>query len=312
MFVFTKIWTNIEIQLTFPIFFLHVVLPFTFLKNTSENKQRLVDATILNIIQNIIGFRGNRKIHPILKVATVAETLDVNHVKETIPFGGVIELSNRLENPFKSKKHKEHGKSQCIVDFNFKENFSDQSSETLHFASTSDACVFSGSEKKETRKKGESSGSDEDCTVIFRKDIHSLLAGEILGLMKTNIDAEHQYIFYLRELLRLEEVANSKYGPPLENFDINRFDHVHLSRRQKAKNSKEHKNEKRGIGLDNGKIGTIENYFDELNIKFLGNFSQRRDKRKATLKHFREHLKDRTFYNEFLNGLLNLEEGLRE
>ena len=36
------------------------------------------------------------------------------------------------------------------------------------------------------------------------------------------------------------------------------------------------------------------------------------DKRKTTLKHFREHLKDRTSYNEFLNYLLNLEEGLRE
>ena len=66
------------------------------------------------------------------------------------------------------------------------------------------------------------------------------------------------------------------------------------------------------IGLENDKLGIIENYFDELKIKFLGNFSQRRDKRKTALKHFREHLKERTSYNEFLNDLLNLEEGLRE
>ena len=312
MVVVTKIWKNLEMKLIFFILFLHVVLPFTFLKNSSENKQRLVDANILNIVKSIIGFREKKRIYPIPEVSTVAGTLDVNYRKKTIPFGDVIELSDRLENPFKCKKYKDHGESHCIVHFNFQENLCYQSLETLPSVSTSDACVFNGPEKKEIRTKGESSGSDADHIVIFRDDIHSLLAGEILEMMKINIDAEYRYIFYLRELLRLEEVVNSKYGPPLENFDINRFDEVHFTRRQKAKNSKEHKNEKRGIGLKNEKIVIIENYFDELNIKFLGNFSERRDKRKATLKHFREDLQDRTSYNEFLNDLLNLEEGLRE
>ena len=277
--VVSKIWQNFELKMTFVILFLHVVFPFAFLKNSSKNKQRLVDASVLNIIQNIIGAREKKRIYPSLEVATVAATLDVNCGKKTIPFGDVIELSYI------------------------------ESLDTLHVASTSDDCVFSGPEKKEVRTNGESSVSDEYDTVNFRDDIHSLLAGEILEMMKNNIDVEYRFIFYLRELLRLEEVANSKYGPPLENFDINRLDQVHFSRRQKAKNSEEHKNEKSGIVLENEKIGMIENYFDELNIKFLGNFSMRRDKRKTTLKHFSEHLKDRTSYNKFLNYLLNLEEG---
>ena len=312
MVVVTKIWKNLEMKLIFFILFLHVVLPFTFLKNSSENKQRLVDANILNIVKSIIGFREKKRIYPIPEVSTVAGTLDVNYRKKTIPFGDVIELSDRLENPFKCKKYKDRGESHCIVHFNFQENLCYQSLETLPSVSTSDACVFNGPEKKEIRTKGESSGSDADHIVIFRDDIHSLLAGEILEMMKINIDAEYRYIFYLRELLRLEEVANSKHGPPLEHFDINRFDQVHFSRRQKAKNSRKHKKDKRCIDLENEKIRIVKIYFDELNIKFLGTFSQRRDQRKTTLKHFREHLKDRTSYNEFLNCLLNLEEGLRE
>ena len=312
MIVVNKIWKNFEITLTFFIFFLHVALPFTFLKNSSENKQRLVDANIINILKNIIGFRQNRKINPMLEVATVADTSDSNYGKETIPLGDVIELSNSLENPFKWENHKDHSENQTIVHFNFQENLSYQSSETLHVASTSDACVFSVPDKKEFGTKQESSDSDEDYTLNFRDDIHLLLAGEILEMMTINIDTEYRYIFYLRELLRLEEVANSKHGPPLENFDINRFDRVHFSRQQKAKNSKEHKNEKRAIGLENEKIGIVEKNFDELNIRFLGNFSVRRDKRKSTLKHFRELLKDRTSYNKFLNYLLNIEEGFIE
>ena len=85
MIVVAKIWKNFEITLTFFIFFLHVALPFTFLKNSSENKQRLMDVSVLNIIQNFIGARKIKRIYPSLEVATVAATLDVNYTTVVVP-----------------------------------------------------------------------------------------------------------------------------------------------------------------------------------------------------------------------------------
>ena len=50
---FTKnIYHNYELLKTFSVLLLHVVIPFVFLANSSENRERLADVRFLNVIQN--------------------------------------------------------------------------------------------------------------------------------------------------------------------------------------------------------------------------------------------------------------------
>ena len=139
--------------------------------------------------------------------------------------------------------------------------------------------------------------------------MHSNIAGEIFERMVINIDVEYRYIFYLKELLRLEDLAGDNYDYNLENFKINEFDEVQVSRRQKAKNV-----HRRPINRkqDNDKMVTTDIDDNELKIKFNGNFLQRRDLRKEMLNNFRNQLHEYLSYKQFLNDLLDLEENLRE
>ena len=130
--------------------------------------------------------------------------------------------------------------------------------------------------------------------------MHSSIAGEILERMAINIDVEYRYIFYLKELLRLEELAGDNYDYNLENFKINEFDEVHFSRRQRAKNVNGPKNRKK----DNGKMVFTEIEDSQLNIKFYGNFWNRRDLRKEMLNNFRDQLHDYASYKQFLDDFL--------
>ena len=152
-----------------------------------------------------------------------------------------------------------------------------------------------------TLAKSASLGSDEDYTSNLRGDMHSSNACEIFEMMVDNIDVEYRYIFYLKELLRLEDIIGEKYDYNLENFKINEFDEVHFSRRQKAKNVNRPKNRKK----DNGKMVFTEIEDSELNIKFYGNFRNRRDLRKEMLSNFREQLHDDASYKQFLDDFLH-------
>ena len=153
IFFVSRIWQNYEFLITYGILILHVVLPFTFLTNSSENKKRLVDAKVIDILLNIFGVREHKTINPSPNIATIPVTTNANYIREIIPRSEVVELSKPLQNPFKGKKHKDHGEIHCIVHSNFLEHVSHGASDTLHVTSTSHGCVFSESNTKKFRTK---------------------------------------------------------------------------------------------------------------------------------------------------------------
>ena len=63
LFVTKHIYQNHELLSTVSILLLHVVIPFIFLANSSENRERLADFRFLNVIPNTIG------IHPKMQYA---------------------------------------------------------------------------------------------------------------------------------------------------------------------------------------------------------------------------------------------------
>ena len=80
---FTKnIYQNHELLKTVSILLLHVVIPFVFLANSSENRERLADVRFLNIIQNTLGLRPKNAIQSDPMVPTVAHSVGLSLPKK--------------------------------------------------------------------------------------------------------------------------------------------------------------------------------------------------------------------------------------
>ena len=308
LFVTKHIYQNYELLSTTSILLMHVVIPFIFLANSSENRERLADVRFLNVIQNTIGIHPKNAIRMSPMVPTVAYTVGFKSTKEMMSENKARKWACRLESPIKGTRFKNSNENDGTVLSDFEEKISNNAGEIFYGASTSHGYGIDQPKLNMISAKSASLGSDEDHTSNLRGDMHSNIAGEIFERMVINIDVEYRYIFYLKELLRLEDLAREKYDYNLENFKINEFDEVHYCTKQNTKNVKGPKNRKK----DNSKMVFKEIEDSELNIKFVGNFCQRRDLRKEMLNNFREQLHDISSYEQFLNDLLDLEENLRE
>ena len=311
LFSVIKIWRFQEFTMPYYILCLHIVVPFIFLMNSSENRKHLVDVGFINILRNTIGVNQQQNIAHNQNVPTIAATPDTNHISEVRPHEETLELAVRLENPFEGTQLKKAKKGDGSLLSYYNENFSTEASNMFHIATTSQGRAHDPAEADRMMTKA-SLGSDKDDTLDLWDDIYLCVAGEILERMVINIGVECHYIFYLKELLRLEDAASAEAGHNLQFFEISEYDKVHFSRGQKVKNSQTHKNNIRSSIQHSSKMVIIDIEFDEQNVKFLDSFSRRRKVRKATLEHFQEHLNDHTSYKIFLNDLLDMEENLRE
>ena len=308
LFFAQNIYLNYELLSTASILFVHVAIPFTFLANSSENRERLSDVKVIDIIQNTIGICAKNATDSDPTVPTVAYTVGSKSIKEMASEKEVSKWADRLQNPFNGAEVKDPNEHDETVLSTFQGNISNGAAEIFDAASTSRGDITNQTKADMILTRKASVGSDEDDTSNLRGDMHSSVAGEILERMAVNIDVEYRYIFYLKELLRLEELAGDNYDYNLENFKINEFDEVHFSRRQKAKNVQGLINRKH----DNDKRVYTDIDDNELKIKFKGNFLQRRDSRKEMLNNFRNQLHEYLSYKQFLNDLLDLDENLRE
>ena len=308
LFVIKHIYQNYELLSAVSILLLHVVIPFIFLANSSENRERLADFRFLNVIQNTIGIHPKNAIRPSPMVPTIAYTVGFKSTtKEMMSEKEVRKWAGRLENPFKGTRFKDPNENDGTVLSDFEEKIPNNVGEIYYGASTSHGYGIDQPKLNMILAKSASLRSDEDNTPNLRQDMHFNIAGEIFEKMVINIDVEYRYIFYLKELLRLEDLAREKYDYNLEIFKINEFDEVYYCTRQKTKNVKGPKNRKK----DNSKMVFTEIEDSELNIKFFGNFWQRRGLRKEMLNNFREQLNDNASYKQFLNDFLHLEENFR-
>ena len=306
LFLVSRILQNYELTMTLFILFFYVVIPFIFLTNYSANHDRLVDVGFLKTIQNSLRLPGQCELVPSLKVPTVDTISSLDRKKREEE---VQKWADWLENPIKSFKLKITGDINGTVFSKPHEEIFEGSANPLPSSSSNHGL---GSNRPKTRKlvaRAISSGSDDDNTIDLRGDIYCNLVWKIVDLMKSSIDAESGYIFYLKELCRLEYVANADSNDTLENFNIIEFEQAsRYTKRQKIKSSYGNKNIMKG---NNTTMKRTETELQDLRVEFLGPFSQRRDLRKNMLRIFCETSKDQASYKQFLEDLLDVEEQLR-
>ena len=308
LFLVSRILQNYELTMTFFILFFYVAIPLIFLANSRENHDRLVDIGFLKSIQNTLRLPAKPEIEPNMTISTVKTISGFGYKRREEE---IEKWADCLETPIMSLKCEGTGEINRTVFSEPQEEFFDGAANNIPSSSSSHGL---GSNKPKARKlvtKGMSSESDEDNTTYLRGDLYCNLVWKIVDLMMSNINMESRYMFYLKELCRLEFAANTDSNDDLENFDIIEFEQAQYTKRQKIKSSDGYKN----IMKDMVRIGNsrknAEVELQELKVEFLGTFSQRHDLRKTILSHFCEVSKDQASYKQYLEYLLDLEERLR-
>ena len=126
--------------------------------------------------------------------------------------------------------------------------------------------------------------------------------------MMTNIADENAYMHYLKQLAQLED-ANTNNNVVSTEFQITHFKTDPPPKQRKIKRStRQIKHLKNTASLAKSK--NVEMHRQDFEVKFLGAFSSRRDKRKTTLKNFKKHCSNEDLYAMFLKVIFDLEESL--
>ena len=169
-----------------------VILPYSFLKNTSDNKERIIEQGWMNIFKNIFG--------------NLLEALGVKHsvVEPSIP---LATISNDVEiRTAKIEKESDVGGNEIDVEIPSNHKQNDKSE--------APAC-----DNTQELEKERASTSQIPRNETSRKEKYQMNLQKLISKMIQNIDQEENYIDYFQTYVTLTEAyKNNDYDI---EFDIN-------------------------------------------------------------------------------------------
>ena len=311
-----------ELSATLSFVSFYVVLPYTFLMNTSHNKNLITEHGFLNTIRNAIQI-------PCKKHAA-EDGDDLGNEKYE------KQKHNRLDYIDDTTASSKSPVKEISMSLDDKLNYSSTESPDIYIISRTDmnakwehcndVYIFdpphvpcssyssfqdSDQEEREQQFPGQSlfAIGKENPPKLASK--HLILAEQILENMLANIMNEDVYSYYLREMIRLEN-ANEEGGEALDQFEIIGINDLVAPRQGKMKRTKTKTEDVDGyIGKKICNISQYEEYQrNTSHTHFLGRFLDRVDLRKDMLKRYGLHCKDKESYRQLFDSILDLEEGL--
>ena len=262
-----------------------IVLPYSFLMNTSHNKERIIEQGWINIFQNIfgsvleiLGIKGREESGDLL--ATISNEI---HTRTNITGKKLVEEKNNdISNTTSIQNQDTAKKSLDCINIQDLENEQPSTSQNID-------------------------------QVIPREERHSLNVQNLVSRMKSNIEEEENYIYYFQIYVSyVEKFKNGETALELDIKSIEERTNEELRIDSKGKNGKRSKSVNtvpksktiRDISQDSNGIVAKKG----TNLKFNGQKSVRTMKRNEILdKILSERINDEKF-NFFIEELINLEE----
>ena len=316
--VTTVLASFLALKLTFfpeyALIWYYVVLPYTYLMNTSHNKRRVIDdgmATVLRnalrppvdyfkqiivrfyyrIHMNVVIPRGDEHVSKIVGVETSSKITEKHDQKKA---SGVYIISS----------------SECSSSF-AKDNIPNV---PLECASTSKGITYIEEEIKRNFLAPQSSESslvnDND---VFQVESRISFRKKILSYMTQNVSSEEVYLHYFVQMIDFEEKIKDKdaFSPHLQIIPhiSDRLTPAGKSKMTKVKG-------KNKVCLDDFKskdFSTSQPATDVIAIlkkNARGSFSQRMEMRRTMLKDYSDHCSDEESYQKYLTKLIDFEEGV--
>ena len=287
---------NNNLTLTLSVLWFNVILPYTFLMNTSHNKNLVADEGWWNTIRNTFGLSENSVSSSHQNGAlniTMAKRIDTKSFQMSNPSASGTTLNVNHRKTFFAVTNE-----KILDDEGTNNVFS--VSETTNFTPTSkpnyinplnglDQVPSTSNRKKDTSEqeivldvcqlhqsiKRTTPDSDDEILDIPKKSPRLSIGEKILANMVSTINNEVVYIHYLNQLSILEEEFKTHYRAP------NEFEISHVGETAIAKN---------------------------LILNLVGKSLDRIEERKKMLKGLEVHCSEEERYDTFLSDLFDLEE----
>ena len=316
-----------EVGITLAVILYYVVLPYTFLMNTSHNKNLLIDEGWMNTIRNVLGPLTETiliGLQALLRYANILRLSILNKRNRTKQEGTVNdEQGKQNAKDAKDPLHPTQNESRSCGDqgsyiymiTHFEE--SNLVQEQLAHIPEEEPCTYSavlmfngeqkGAKVAEDNHSGEDDNSDDDRNICHR-NYRLFFAEKILSLITINIDNEDAYLHYINQLVQLEDANNDK------NFVLPEFQITHFTTTPAPKQGNIKSSCQQAKKLQNtasyGKTKILEEQKIEWESKLRGSFSERLNKRKTALKNCHEYCNDDDSFDMFLKKLFDFEESL--
>ena len=321
----------------------YLIISYTFLMNTSYNKDRIIEdgwkTVIMNSLKSIL-YRINKINNYFSTPSTLNFSSNQSNVKNM--------TDNEPKNKEVCKKHNfDKDPSNSTSYDNHTGSKSSTQNSKLNQVSKQDIFVISRPEiehfpishtskfkdltienleklsitmrkKEETRLNHEvrllSTGSSMDSEYqpsdCNRPISYRVQKGrEILSEMQMQFSNENAYLHYFRQLMQFEELCNRQSNSPIKEFTVESFITFPCTQQSKIKNKKIY-NQRKTTRNINGKSKTIEIEQSFMDQKLLSERFIRKQLRLGMLNNITSNFIDENDYNDFINNLINLEEGL--
>ena len=312
-----------ELSVTMGFVSFYVVLPYTFLMNTSHNKNLITEHGFLNTIRNAIQIPCNFDKRNVEEGDSLNNWKDEKQKHNAVDDTTATSKSRVKEMNFSFGDKLDYSTIQSPDIYIISR--SDQNTKCKHcndddiFNSLHDPCHSHSSVQVSNQGDEEQQVPDQILFPIANENLpkrttkYLSLAEKILENMLANVMNEDVYSYYLRELIRLEK-ANDEGGEALDQFEIIRIDDLIAPRQEKMKRFKTKLKTEDVDGYIGKKICNISQYEEyqrnTSDTNFLGRFLDRLDLRKDMLRRYGLHCKDKESYRQLFDSILDLEEGL--
>ena len=311
-----------KITTTLVMILFYVVLPYIFLVNTSENKKIWIDNGFTKMIRNVATMGTNgESIQQHDDNMETGVTNVMRNKKQTsyhLPTSN-SESPNTSDTSFGERRQASDEQTLSLngcrnvytisnneMDIPYQQDLHLVTSDGNCLASTSSGMISNQTEAIRRHLLHNSSRSETD-TPILEGKCHLQLAKEILNLMNSNIKVEERYIYYLHELLRLnEETPNGNLDdfhviafderPPAKQFVVKGCNKSASSSTISSMSSDRSKNSHPPICKDNNK------YYEKL--------KDRIQLRQTQFSNYHGSYNNENEYASFCNALIKMEERL--
>ena len=313
----------------------YIIISYTFLMNTSYNKARIIadgwKIVIMNTIKSIgCSFRASsREVHP-------------DNIQNTTQN---LSRSKEVEKDIKENGNKEipscSVKRETSANLNLNENLEQSTTagvfmisapeieyfpvshtskhklkdlEQFNFTFMNDVSISNRQERRPLPKDLSTDSESVYGDTNQPKSYRVRMGEKVLYEMIKQITDENAYIHYFKQLVDLEELSKNKGLSSNTKFEIEPFIAFKTTTRSevKNKNTRVHKNKsKNDKMISKSRKSQIEAFEQPvLDFKLSGERLLRRQLRTEMLKDFSSNLYCEDNYDEFVNNLFNLEEGL--
>ena len=296
-----------EFARTASIVLYYVVLPYIYLLNTSNNRDRITVDGWCNTLRNGLRMSTNNatEIHAQAQEETFNMQTYRSRVNQSKNSNSNIERTSAAIGQVGESKQKS---GIYTVSYNKKETqTSDIDSESFILEVT--ACSSNGISRPSTEQhevnhlNSPDSDDSDDNSSTPKRSRYLHLAEKILFEMVMNIGKEEIYIHYLKQLLVLGKATL------LDEFKILMFSSLPAPKHYKGKTTKQN-SRRRGNPDELEKSKNKKPQMAELNAHFLGRHLDRLDLRKSLLENYQDNCTDDETYKIFFNKICDFEESL--